>query len=33
MVRAFRGNGGTLAITKEIREWQVTARRLRGRPK
>ena len=33
MVRAFRENGGTVAITREIGEWKVTACRLRGRPK
>jgi hypothetical protein len=33
MVRASRENGGTVAITREFREWKVTACRLRGRPK
>jgi hypothetical protein len=32
MVRAFRENGGTMAITKEIGEWKVIACSLKGRP-
>jgi hypothetical protein len=33
MVRTFRENGGTMAITKEIRERKLNACRPRGRPK